>query len=343
MTDYEKALLNGIRGGSSSLITTASGTYSYEPDDFIYGIQGGDFEQSIVLQIMDAFGSLFEWTGLPDGIESYDLESMLLTSGRIAFIRIGLKNYIVRFALDDFDQNGNMVKARIVEPKLPVISGLDIADFKHVEIKNNRWGVSLTKKIWPYIASIGELQRKLLLNIRAQGKVSLKVDDSSSVDLNVDALDSEISDDVEVNTIHSSDLENELNEWMENENTFKILVKDLLGGMEIEPIEVPDVSENILRSISFFQNQILSALGMPTNNLENKNERVVSGEIELQNVFESSIIDTMLKIRQSSVDKLNSLFNLNISVDYSEKARQAMESNNDESSEEVKNENLRNG
>lgn len=308
-------------GGISN--TTAAGSVTYTPQDYVYGLTSdmtNAFETAIILQIIDAFGSIFEWKDLPKGIDSEDLESMLLVSGRLSFVKVGNTEYLVRYSISKFDQNSNVINARIIEPKLAFLNGANLENFKHVEIKNNRLGLSIIHKIWPYIQANGELHRRVLINARVQGKVVVQAPNGST-DLNLE----DINDNGEKSSDMTTGLEDSLNEWLENENVFKIFDKELMGDFSFDPIGIEDSGAALLEAISFNDGKILSSLGMPSNNLEGKEERAVKGEISLQNVFESTIIETMLKHRIKAAEQINEKFGYNVSVDYSAKVKEQME------------------
>lgn len=338
-----QAIIQHHRSSGGSSISSRTGTINFTPSDYVFGLLNNDtFQTAIISQILDAFGSVFVWEGLPEGIESYDLESMLLLSGRLAFMEAGKDKYVVRYSMAKFDQNSNVIEGRIIEPKIDFLNGLELEKFRHVEIKNNRFGLSIIHKVWVYIKSLTELHRKILINARAQGKVAIKLPSGSGgSDHNLDDVNDD--DDIfnyttEDNTDYSTKFEDDLNDWLESENTFKILEDDFMGDVSIEAIPVENIIEETLRAIGFYENKILAALGMPSNNLENKNERVVAGEITIQNVFESSMINTMLEHRKKAAEKINKEFGYNISVGLNEKLKSSIENKLDETLEGGNNE-----
>lgn len=283
---------------------TAQGTFrksrsifSYE-NLFLDNLSEKTFGGSLYHSLLNGFSSVFKWEGLPEEIKGADIERFLNSSGRIKWIKVGRKHYTVHISPSDWTYTGDIKKSWIVEPYLGKLNGKKAENFPNVEIKNNSLGVSLIRMIYPFLNEIDETFFSLSVHSKVNGaNFTYIVDETSSEDEN----------DV---------LEDALNQWIINGKPIKVIKKTMLedGKVPIAPLEIADKTDSFIKTILFNINQILNIVGIPNNNVEGKKERMITDEINIQNILQSSILDDMLYFRKEAVDKINKEFGLQVSV-----------------------------
>lgn len=265
------------------------------------------FGGAIYQSLLKAFSSIFEYENLPDELRSHEMEMFLIQSGRLKIIKVGSKFYPVHIAPTKFNNYGDYVESTIIEPFLPALNGLKTEKFKSVEIKNDVLGMSLIRLIHSFVTTIDDT----LFNLQTQqsilaGKFLVILNDASSTDDNVE-------------------LEHKLSNWLTSGLPVKVWKQKLV--MDENPlrlIDAPDSTQSFIDVIQFNFSQMLNVLGIPNNNVEGKRERLITTEINIQNVIQAAIIENMLKMRERFCKDFNETFGMNISVKI---ANQGLEDN----------------
>lgn len=260
------------------------------------------FGLSIFESVMNAFSNVFEYTGLPEEIKVEEMEMFIQQSGRIKMIKAGQKYYPVRIVPKHFNNYGDFVKSTIVEPYLPGLSGKDTEKFKNVEFKNDVRGNSLIRKVHPFIEAIDDALFNLQNNQALLAGRFVWVTGAAQG---------------KGRTGSGKENEDSLSKWMINGKPVKELSVSLLqnGALPIHRIEANDHTQSFIETVQFNYNQMLNVLGIPNNNVEGKKERLITSEVAIQNVLQSSILEGMLKMRERAIEECNKVFGWNATVE----------------------------
>ena len=123
---------------------------------------------------------------------------------------------------------------------------------------------------------------------------------------------------------------------MTGDNPFKVIKKGITGDVEFTNFDFTDNTEAFLNTMGVMWNKLLSSIGIQSNNVEGKQERLITGELEIQNVLEKHTLDAMLEYRTMASDQINKLFGLNTSVmaNNVEPAQEQKEDNDDPTPEQ---------
>lgn len=281
------------------------------------------FGSALFHSLLNGFSSIFEWKGLPEGLKSENIERFLISSGRNKFIKVNGMFYIVHISPQKWDHYYNTLKSYIVEPYLGKLNGKETELFPNVEIKNNSLGTSLIRQIIPFINTIDEALFNLDINMRLiSGKFIILSSEGSTTEDNVEE-------------------ENAMNQWLINGKPAKTMERTFISdsGSPFLALDVKDSSDSFIQTIRFIISQMLNVMGIPNDNFEDKKERKISSEINVQNILQSSIIEDMLNWREIAVVEFNKTFGLNISVGvkeaYTDRGESTEEVNDDSQEPEI--------
>lgn len=291
------------------------GIFSYE-FSFIFNGEMS-FGSSIYKSLLKAFSKVFDWKGLPDDIRSEEMEMFLIQSGRLKFIKVGERNFVVHIVPKKFNNYGDWIESTIIEPYLPALSGKTTEKFKNVEIKNDVLGHSLIRLVYPFISTIDDTLFNLENNQAILAGKYIFVDDKAS------------------NKDDNTEQDNALSQWMIDGKPVKTLSLSLMddGTIPLKIIEVNDATQSFIETIQFNYSQMLNVLGIPNNNVEGKKERLITSEINIQNVLQASIIDDMLSMRKRAAKQLKEVFGWDVSVELRQDIKAAVEQEQEQEQE----------
>ena len=322
MNNTEPTDLNGIMAANSSSVihgnrnvgsitsTQNIPLYFYENIDMLgySGIRANSYEWSLFTQILDGLQQIFLWENLPENMTSGNLERTLISAGRIKFIKVGKTYQYVRIAPTKWDKDNNCLESVIVEPFLPNLTGKKTEIFDSVEIKTNQIGESLITRIWPFLLGVAEQYRGLILNARAlRGKGLVELQD---VDTNQNFETSDTGEQI----LQTETPEDSFNSWMLGENPFKVVKSGMMGATLFTNFDFTDNTPAFLTTAGTFWNALLNSIGIPSNNVEGKQARLIVGEISIQNILQSKMLEAMLEYREFAAKQINETFGLNVSV-----------------------------
>lgn len=257
------------------------------------------FGSSLYKSLVRGFSSLFEYDGLPEEIEPEVFDMFLNQSGRMKIIKVGSKFYGVHITPKKFDNQGRWIETTIIEPWLPTLSGKTTEKFKNVEFRNNVLGESLIRTVHPYIEMIDDVMWNMDINQKIlSGKFQYIIDETSNLGDNKEEL-------------------NSLSQELVNGQPVILIKKSMTntdGQSPLQSIIVQDATDSFIKTFKTMRSEMLNVIGIPNNNQEDKKERSISSEIDIQNIIESSILEDMLKWRQKGIDKCNEVFGWNASV-----------------------------
>lgn len=289
------------------------GMFMYE-HPFGESFREKSFGNSIYDSLLTAFSSIFSFKNLPEGLRSEEINLFLVASGRLKLIKVGSRFLPVHVTPKSYNHYGDWVKTNILEPYLPALNGLDTEDFENVEIKNDVFGESLIRKIYPFISTIDDTLFNLGINQSIIAGKYIKVTPQTS------------------GKSDNHEEENSLSQWLINGKpvkTLKIKLQDD-GSLPLKKLEVDDVTQSFIETIQYNYSQMLNVLGIPNNNVEGKKERLITSEINIQNVIQSSIVSNMLEMRKRAIKEFNEKFNTNITVELNNEVLSEIQSYDEE-------------
>ena len=310
MMANSSTVIHGNRAVGSITSTPNMPLYFYENIDMMgySGIRANSYEWSLFTQILDGMQQIFLWENLPENMTSGNLERTLISAGRIKFIKVGKTFQYVRIAPTKWDKDNNCLESVIVEPFLPNLTGKKTEIFNSVEIKTNQIGESLITRIWPFLLGVAEQYRGLIINARAlRGKGLVELPD---VDTNQNFETSDSGNHI----LETETPEDEFNNWLLGENPFKVIKTGMMGDAIFTNFDFTDNTPAFLTTAGTFWNALLNSIGIPSNNVEGKQERLIVGEISIQNILQSKMLEAMLEYREFAAKQINEVFGLNVSV-----------------------------
>lgn len=256
------------------------------------------FGYSIWQAYQIVYSSCFVWEGLPETIDPEIMELYVVQSGVLAGVKVGSEVYMVHAAPERWDHQGNYKKARIVEPFLPGLNGKQVEDFEHVYLKNNSLGQSLIRIIYPFLKTLDDT----IFNLDAHQSIlaGKYVYVSDAISKKGD----------------NKENENSLSQWISNGKPVKEFKKQLMsdGKLPLLKLEVEDYTDSFIQVIKECETYIKKVLGLPSNSVESKKERVNTEEISVQQAASSNLAQNMLAWRQKFADEINEKFGLNVKV-----------------------------
>lgn len=275
------------------------GVYKYEYDH-IFHFGNNSFGSSIYASLLTALSSVFEFEGLPEELQSRQQEifSFILQSGRIKIIKVGSKFYPVHISPKKYNHYGDWLESSIIEPYLPSLNGKKAESFPNIEIKNDVLGESLIRKIYPFLEAIDDALFNLKQNQSVlAGKYIYTKSEGSNRDDN-------------------TEIANAFSNWLIDGTPVKVITQKLLdnGESPLQKLEVSDSTQSFIETIQYNYSQLLNTLGIPNNNVEGKKERLITDEINVQNIIQSSIVDNMLEMKKRAIKDFNETFGMNAVV-----------------------------
>ena len=271
------------------------------------------FGSSIYHAFLNSYSSIFEWKGLPKtkDLNSFNLEWKLNQGGRIKFIKVGSTFLVVNITPQKWNHYGDITESLIIEPWLPKLQGKKTEIFKNVEIRNNTAGHSLIRQIFPFLNDIDDTWD----NLNTHGRVL-------TGKILISGLGNVVDKDNNI-------VEESINQWLINGKPAKYIPTEWIkvNKIEINPLQFQDSTESFIRVLKYNMSNMFKILGIPSNDNEDKKERLITSEVSVQNVLQSSIIDNMLDVRRLAAIKINKEFGLNISVDIKEEFKEEIAAN----------------
>lgn len=233
--------------------------------------------------------SLFEWDGLPDGIEERHIEKLLFSEGKAIFFRDPDKSYMCLKC-----HNGHGVN-NYGDPTSYLATGFDYHKYYKanncVIIENNLLRMSTDKFVMLYVNKITEAERTMDVNVKAVKSPYIIACDDKDV-LTFKRIFQQI--DGNVPAIYADKGLN-LNSLEVLKTDAKFLCNDLM-----------DYKKSV-------ENELLTLLGLD-NLAVDKKERVNLSEANSNNEITQSFATLMLESRQLACERINKKYGLEISV-----------------------------
>lgn len=239
--------------------------------------------------------TMFEWTNLPETLPAVELEKMLQINGYAVIAEYQGKVYAFQGGFSGQDAYNRPTKVIVNNPALQNNSTYTINE-DCVVIMNDDMKQGLIK-IYEYFGQrLIENQITMLMtdyNLRMPFTISSS--DDATTQSAKEYLNKII--DGSLGVIGEQKLFKALSVTPTNNKTTSSFA-DLYGYQQ------------------FIIAQLNNTIGLATNN-NMKRERLTTNEIEINKNASYPLVDNMLKNRQQAVEKINSMFDLDIAVDYS--------------------------
>ena len=237
--------------------------------------------------------SIFRYDGLPDNVSAVDLEKSLLRNGKILFTKWHNEFYIFTFS-ETGKQNylGEYTHYQVNNPYIncnEVFSG-DNA----VKIKNNDTAEPLTSLMGIYTELLTESY--ITLNI---------ADINSRIPFFVSARDNATKNSAEIF----------LNQILNGKQAI-IAEQPLFDSLNINPLTDHQNIQQIIELNKFYFSDYFQKIGL-TNLYNNIHDRISATETEFTATSIYPYVDNMKRNRDIAVEKINKMFGLSVSVEFS--------------------------
>lgn len=237
--------------------------------------------------------TMFKYTNLPKTIPYKELEKILQSTGYGVFTKINGDFYVVNGVLGgETDVYNRPTKAIVSVPYLNYNNTLDIGK-NCVLIMNDTTGIGLKPIFDKYINLLNENEISILLatvNNRIQTLISAN-DDS---------------------TIESAKM------FLTNIFDGKLGVvaeSQLFDSLKVNQKTTNNSVRELIELEQYLKASLYNEIGLSAN-YNMKKERLINAEVELNNDVLFPLIDDMLECRVNSLNEINELYGLNISVEF---------------------------
>lgn len=239
--------------------------------------------------------TMFEWTNLPETLPAVELEKMLQINGYAVIAEYQRKVYAFQGGFSGQDVYNRPTKVIVNNPALQNNSTYTINE-DCVVIMNDDMKQGLIK-IYEYFGQ--QLIENQITMLMTDYNLRMPFTISSSDDATTQSAKEYLNKiiDGSLGVIGEQKLFKALSVTPTNNKTTASFA-DLYGYQQ------------------FIIAQLNNTIGLATNN-NMKRERLTTNEIEINKNASYPLVDNMLKNRQQAVEKINSMFGLDITVDYS--------------------------
>ena len=235
--------------------------------------------------------TIFEWSGLPNGIDEKHIEKWLYQDGRVLFFKDKTKGLMALRCTDSGQLNPYDEPTRLT----PYATGYVGESLENGEdcilIRNNDDMIPTKFTIQLFAMRLTNLERAIDVNVNAQ-KTPIMIYCSDKQKLS---------------------LKNVYSQWNENEPV--IFGDKMLQQVPIQAIktDAPIVFDKLQIQKHSVWNEIMTFLGINNANMD-KRERLVDDEVQANNEQVDLSVQIMLKAREEACKRINELFGTNISV-----------------------------
>jgi len=240
--------------------------------------------------------SIFKYDNLPDSIHENILERYLLLNGLVAFVKIDGVVYSLPCSVAEKNQYDEPIKVTVSNAYLNYSETLTVDEDCILGV-NDSIGSNLNALFdkYSYLISVNETTMALI-DIIKRSQILMSASDDNTIDSAHDYL---------------TNLENgELGVISTNQIMDDLHIQNQTAGTQSASLTDLFQYQNYLKS------ELLTELGIVSNN-NMKRERLNTQEVSVNQNVAYPLISNMLLNRQNFVNKLNDMFGLDITVDYS--------------------------
>lgn len=235
--------------------------------------------------------SVFQWEGLPEGLDEKWIEKFLYAHGNCLFFEDPTKGFIVAKCNPDGLLNYYDEPTKLRPYGTNYIGGTYKNNKNCVLVRNNDDMIPTSYTIKLYAMRLTEIERTIDVNINAQKTPVI----------------------IKCSERQRNTLKQLFKQYKGNE-PFIWGDKDLdLTGTEILNLNPPLVFDKLQIQKHAVWNEVMTFLGINNANMD-KRERLVDDEVQANNEQVELSADVMLKSRQQACDDINKIFGTNISV-----------------------------
>lgn len=237
--------------------------------------------------------SIFRYDGLPDNVSAVDLEKSLLRNGKILFTKWRNEFYI--FTFSETGKQNYLGEYTHYQVNNPYINCNDVfSNDNAVKIKNNDTAEPLTSLMGIYTELLTESY--ITLNI---------ADINSRIPFFVSARDNATKNSAEIF----------LNQILNGKQGI-IAEQPLFDSLNINPLTDHQNIQQIIELNKFYFSDYFQKIGL-TNLYNNIHDRISATETEFTATSIYPYVDNMKRNRDKAVEKINSMFGLSVSVEFS--------------------------
>lgn len=239
--------------------------------------------------------TMFDWSNLPDTLPMVELEKMLQINGYAVIAKFQGKIYAFQGGFRGQDAYNQPTQITVNNPALHNNTTYTI-DQDCIVIKNDDMKQGLLKTYEYYGQRLIENEITMLMtdyNLRMPFTISSSDDQTTQ------------SAKEYLNKIIDGSLG-----VIGEQKLFKALSVTPTNGKQTSPFA------DLYGYQQFMLAQLNNTIGLATNN-NMKRERLTTNEIEINKNASYPFVDNMLRNRQQAVEKINKMFDLNVSVEYS--------------------------
>ena len=237
--------------------------------------------------------SIFRYDGLPDNVSAVDLEKSLLRFGKILFTKWRNEFYI--FTFSETGKQNYLGEYTHYQVNNPYINCNEVfSDDNAVKIKNNDTAEPLSTLMGIYTELLTESY--ITLNI---------ADINSRIPFLVSARDNATKNSAEIF----------LNQILNGKQGI-IAEQPLFDSLNINPLTDHQNLQQIIELNKFYFSDYFQKIGL-TNLYNNIHDRISATETEFTATSIYPYVDNMKRNRDIAVEKINSMFGLSISVEFS--------------------------
>ena len=237
--------------------------------------------------------SIFRYDGLPDNVSAVDLEKSLLRNGKILFTKWHNEFYI--FTFSDTGKQNYLGEYTHYQVNNPYINCNEVfSDDDAVKIKNNDTAEPLSSLMGIYTELLTESY--ITLNI---------ADINSRIPFFVSARDNATKNSAEIF----------LNQILNGKQGI-IAEQPLFDSLNINPLTDHQNIQQIIELNKFYFSDYFQKIGL-TNLYNNIHDRISATETEFTATSIYPYVDNMKRNRDKAVEKINKMFGLSVSVEFS--------------------------
>ena len=237
--------------------------------------------------------SIFRYDGLPDNVSAVDLEKTLLRNGKTLFTKWHDDFYI--FSFSDTGKQNYLGEYTHYQVNNPYINCNDVfSDDNAVKIKNNDTAEPLSSLMGIYTELLTESY--ITLNI---------ADINSRIPFFVSARDNATKNSAEIF----------LNQILNGKQGI-IAEQPLFDSLNINPLTDHQNIQQIIELNKFYFSDYFQKIGL-TNLYNNIHDRISATETEFTATSIYPYVDNMKRNRDKAVEKINKLFGLSVTVEFS--------------------------
>ena len=237
--------------------------------------------------------SIFKYDGLPDNVKAVDLEKNLLRFGKILFTKWHDEFYI--FSYTDTGKQNYLGEYTHYQVNNPYINCNDVfSDDNAVKILNNDTAEPLSSLMGIYTELLTESY--ITLNI---------ADINSRIPFFVSARDNATKNSAEIF----------LNQILNGKQGI-IAEQPLFDSLNINPLTDHQNIQQIVELNKFYFSDYFQKIGL-TNLYNNVHDRISATETEFTATSIYPYVDNMKRNRDIAVEKINSMFGLSVTVEFS--------------------------